>query len=152
MNCKTKRALTISRSFKRSASTRSCYTTFCVLKSSRILLPDLKQMRDIIKISNIDEGDGNYSLNFLPNSLIKVSLAISAIVIAIQMIAKHCKKLKYRRKIVLVTSGRGELDADGIAEITKKIKQDDIELVVVYALLAVQSTRLLTERQRSGFR
>ena len=81
---------------------------------SQILLPDLKQMRHTIKVSKTDQGD-----------------AISAIIIAIQMIAKYCKKLKYRRKIVLVTNGRGELDADGVSEITKKIKQDDIELVVI---------------------
>ena len=59
--------------------------------------------------------------------------AISAIVIAIQMIAKHCKKLKWKRRIVLVTDGRGSMDADpdGIAEISKKIKEDEMELVVV---------------------
>ncbi len=71
----------------------------------------------------------------IPKLSVKNFSAISAIVIAIQMIAKYCKKLKYHRKIVLVTNGRGQLDADGIAEITKKIKQDDMELVVVYALL-----------------
>lgn len=60
--------------------------------------------------------------------------AISAIVIAIQMITKYTKKLKYKRKIVLVTDGRGLLDADpdGIAEISKKIKADEMELVVLY--------------------
>lgn len=59
--------------------------------------------------------------------------AISAIVIAIQMITKHCKKLKYKRKIVLVTDGTGPLDADGysIAEIAKKITQDNMELAVM---------------------
>lgn len=57
--------------------------------------------------------------------------AISAIVIAIQMITKYTKKLKYRRKIVLVTDGRGSLDADGSSEITKKIKQDAMELVIL---------------------
>ena len=66
---------------------------------------------------------------------VETFLAISAIVIAIQMITKYCKKLKYQRKIVLVTNGRGELDADGIEQITEKIKQDGIGLVVVYALL-----------------
>ena len=59
--------------------------------------------------------------------------AISAIVIAIQMITKHCKKLKYKRKIVLVTDGRGSMDADDISEITEKIKSDEMELVVMYA-------------------
>lgn len=58
--------------------------------------------------------------------------AISAIVIAIQMITKHCKKLKYKRKIVLVTDGRGSMDADDISQITEKIKSDEMELVVMY--------------------
>lgn len=57
--------------------------------------------------------------------------AISAIVIAIQMITRYTKKLKYRRKIVLVTDGHGSLDADGVSEITKKIKQDTMELVIL---------------------
>ena len=60
--------------------------------------------------------------------------AISAIVIAIQMITKHCKKLKYKRKIVLVTDGRGSMDADDISQITEKIKSDEAELVVMYVL------------------
>lgn len=57
--------------------------------------------------------------------------AISAIVIAIQMIAKYCKKLKYRGKIIVVTDGRGKFDADDAAQITQKIKEDDIELVIM---------------------
>lgn len=50
------------------------------------------------------------------------------------MITKYCKKLKYKRKIVLVTDGQGTIDADpdGIQEISKKIKADEIELVVMY--------------------
>lgn len=47
------------------------------------------------------------------------------------MITKYTKKLKYRRKIVLVTDGRGSLDADGVSEITKKMKQDAMELVIL---------------------
>ncbi len=62
-----------------------------------------------------------------------IRVAISAIVIAIQMITKHCKKLKYKRKIVLVTDGRGSMDADDISQITEKIKSDEMELVVMYA-------------------
>ena len=48
------------------------------------------------------------------------------------MIVKYCKKLKYRRKIVLVTNGQGSIDADDVTDITSKIKQDDIELVVLF--------------------
>ena len=81
-----------------------------------LLLPGLKQLRQRIHVSNTDEGD-----------------AISAIVIAIQMINKYTKKLKYKRKIVLVTDGKGSLDADpeGVAEISKKIKADEMELVIL---------------------
>lgn len=66
-----------------------------------------------------------------PKDYILMRPAISAIVIAIQMITKHCKKLKYKRKIVLVTDGRGSMDADDISQITEKIKSDEMELVVM---------------------
>ncbi|MCJ1398141.1 ATP-dependent DNA helicase II subunit 2 [Xylographa trunciseda] len=78
------------------------------------LLPDLQRLRHLIKVSKTNDGD-----------------AISAVVLAIEAIAKYCKKLKYRRKIVLVTNGRGSLDADDVSEITSKIKEDNIELVVL---------------------
>ncbi|KAL8706930.1 MAG: hypothetical protein Q9201_000090 [Fulgogasparrea decipioides] len=83
---------------------------------SNILLPELKELRRRITLSNTTNGD-----------------AISAVVIAIQMITKYCKKLKYKRKIILVTDARGPLDADpdSVTEITKKITQDDMELVVL---------------------
>lgn len=47
------------------------------------------------------------------------------------MIVKHCKKLKWQRKIVLITDGHGSLDEDGIFEIIRKIKEDDIELTIL---------------------
>ncbi|KAL8772949.1 MAG: hypothetical protein Q9209_001969 [Squamulea sp. 1 TL-2023] len=83
---------------------------------SNILLPDLKQLSSKIMLSSTDDGD-----------------AISAIVIAIQMVTVYCKKLKYKRKVVLVTDGRGTLDADpdSVKEIINKIKQDNMELVIV---------------------
>ena len=78
------------------------------------LLPDLQRLYSLIKASKTDDGD-----------------AISAIVLAIQMITKYCKKLKYRRQIVLVTNGYSALDATDLSEITQKIKDDSIELVVI---------------------
>lgn len=61
-------------------------------------------------------------------------IAISALVIAIQMISRQCRQLKYRRKIVLITDGQGPMDDDDIEEIVKKIKGDAIELVVLYEI------------------
>lgn len=48
------------------------------------------------------------------------------------MIITYCKKLKYKRKIVLVTNGRGRMSSENLDEITKKIKEDNIELVVLF--------------------
>lgn len=50
---------------------------------------------------------------------------------ATHLIAKTCKKLKYNRKIVLVTNGLGSFDPDDVSEISKKILEDEIELVVL---------------------
>ncbi|KAL8971589.1 MAG: hypothetical protein Q9197_003192 [Variospora fuerteventurae] len=77
---------------------------------------ELKQLRRKVEVSKTFNGD-----------------AISAIIIAIQMIIKHCKKLKWKRKIVLVTDGRGALedDPDSVSEITKKITEDAMELVII---------------------
>ena len=57
--------------------------------------------------------------------------AISALVIAIQMIATTCKKLQYDRKIVLVTDARAPMQADDLSEIISKMKGDNIKLVVL---------------------
>lgn len=80
----------------------------------QMLLPDLKELRQNIKLSETNNGDD-----------------ISAIIIAIQMITKYCKKLKYIRRIVLVTNARGSIDGDGLPDITQKIKDEGIELLVV---------------------
>lgn len=79
-----------------------------------IKVPDLKRLQIIMKPSNTDVGD-----------------AISAIIIAIDMIEKFTKKLKYARKIVLVTNGTGLMDFDDLDETSAKLNEDCIELVVM---------------------
>lgn len=48
------------------------------------------------------------------------------------MIADHCKKLKYKRRIILITNALGSIDADGLEDISKKIKSENIELIILY--------------------
>lgn len=91
------------------------YSNISVLQEiGQLLLPGLQHLRHLIKPSETDSGD-----------------AISAIVVALQMIAASTKKLKYKRQIILVTSGRGSFDADGVSDITAKIKSDQVDLIVV---------------------
>jgi ATP-dependent DNA helicase 2 subunit 2 len=82
-------------------------------------MPQLRQLQDTIKVNKTEIGD-----------------AVSAIIIAIEMIMTFTKNskgepLKYSRKIVLMTNGRGLMDADDIDEVSKKLNDDGIELVVV---------------------
>ncbi|KXL41555.1 hypothetical protein M433DRAFT_72779 [Acidomyces richmondensis BFW] len=81
---------------------------------SQILMPQIRKLRNDLVVSSTDVGD-----------------ALSALVIAIQMIVVHCKKLQYERKIVLVTDGRGIMKIDGLSDIVAKIKEDNIKLVVI---------------------
>ena len=59
--------------------------------------------------------------------------AVSALVLAISMIIKQCKQLKYRRRIVLVTDAKGYIDSDpdSLNDIIRKINGDHMELAVL---------------------
>ncbi|KAI9806269.1 MAG: hypothetical protein M1825_006384 [Sarcosagium campestre] len=81
---------------------------------SQILLPQLHELKSKIKPSKTESGD-----------------AISALVIAISMIDKYCRTLKYRRKITMITNGRGTMQDDEIDSIVSKMKHDSIELTVL---------------------
>ncbi|CAL5872682.1 uncharacterized protein PFLUO_LOCUS6948 [Penicillium psychrofluorescens] len=87
-----------------------------LLGLGQALMPDVRKLRESIKPSHTNKGD-----------------AVSSIVIAMQMIITFCKKLKYKRKIVLVTNGSGVMSGDGLDQITEKIKEDNMELVIIGA-------------------
>lgn len=48
------------------------------------------------------------------------------------MISTYCKKLKYKREIVLVTNGTGLINSEDLEPIKDKIKEDNIKLTVLY--------------------
>ncbi|TKA24415.1 hypothetical protein B0A50_06735 [Salinomyces thailandicus] len=80
----------------------------------QVLMPQLRKLRNDLVVSATEAGD-----------------AISALVIAIQMISNTCKKLAYQRKIVLVTDARGAMQTEDLGNIAKKVREDGIELVVL---------------------
>ncbi|KAJ5208844.1 hypothetical protein N7449_003223 [Penicillium cf. viridicatum] len=82
----------------------------------QVLMPDIRKLRETIKPSKTSRGD-----------------AISSIVIAMQMIIEYTKKNKYKRKIVLVTNGTGAMSDDNIEGIIEKMKEVNIELVIIGA-------------------
>lgn len=77
-------------------------------------MTSLKTLQSKVKPSEIEDGD-----------------AISAIVVAVDMIDTYTKKNKWKRQICLVTDGRGEIDPDDIDDISKKMRESGIELTVL---------------------
>lgn len=59
------------------------------------------------------------------------------------MISKYCKKLKYKKQIVLVTNGTGAIDPDDIPAIASQLKSEDIALVILYVDLARKNALLM---------
>ncbi|KAL2168185.1 hypothetical protein VTG60DRAFT_302 [Thermothelomyces hinnuleus] len=57
--------------------------------------------------------------------------AISAIVVALTMIEDFTKKLKYNRKIILVTNGESPIDDESSEEVANRLNELNVELVVV---------------------
>ena len=91
------------------------YENITVLQDlGQITMSGLRDLQRSVKPSNTWSGD-----------------AVSAIVVAVDMIDTFTKKLKWIRKIVLVTDGQGELDADDIRDIAKKMNDSGIQLTVL---------------------
>lgn len=77
-------------------------------------MPELRRLSEQLRASNTDNRD-----------------ALSAIIIAVDMITQHCKKLKYVKKIVLVTNGTGQIDGDDVDAVAQQINNNDIQLVIL---------------------
>jgi ATP-dependent DNA helicase 2 subunit 2 len=61
---------------------------------------------------------------------------LSALAVAIQMIdnatkGKNGNPLKYDRRIIIVTDGRGAMDSDDVEQITSKVQQTDAPIEIV---------------------
>lgn len=90
------------------------YQNISVLQPiSQILMPQIRQLQTKLRPSGTDYGD-----------------AVSAVVLAVDMIDKHCKKNQWVKKIILVTDGKGAIDPD-LGDIPNKLKLDNIELNVL---------------------
>lgn len=91
------------------------YNNISVLKKlGPVSLANLKELSSLIKPSNTEFGD-----------------AMSAIIVAAEMIGDLTKKLKYTRRIYLITDGQGPIDGDDVEQISSRLNELDIELIVL---------------------
>lgn len=68
-----------------------------------------------------------------------------------QMIIEYTKKNKYKRKIVLVTNGTGVMSDDNIEGIIEKMKEVNIELVIMYGFLPMSLWFMLIPSSGADF-
>ncbi|KAF3929000.1 hypothetical protein ABW19_dt0208141 [Dactylella cylindrospora] len=80
----------------------------------QFLMPQIRVLQSTLRPSRTEKGDG-----------------ISALVVAIDIIEKYCKRLKYIRNIVLLTNGNGSYDFDGFDDIVAQIKDQGINLTIL---------------------
>jgi ATP-dependent DNA helicase 2 subunit 2 len=91
------------------------YENITVLQSiGPMSMTSLRKLQGKIKPSETSNGD-----------------AISAIISAIEMINSFTRKLKYIQKIILVTDGLGPIDSDALEDVSQRINEKNIQLVVV---------------------
>jgi ATP-dependent DNA helicase 2 subunit 2 len=80
---------------------------------AQILMPEIRNLQDLLVPSHTDQGD-----------------AVSAIVLAVDMLEQHCKRLKWSKRIILVTDGMGAIDPE-LGDIPDKINSENIEVSVL---------------------
>jgi len=77
-------------------------------------MTSLRELKKKVKSSDTTNGD-----------------AVSAIVVATKMIEDFTKKLKYNRKIVLVTDAQAPIDEDSLSAVAERLNESNIELAVM---------------------
>ncbi|PWW73440.1 SPOC domain-like protein [Tuber magnatum] len=98
-------------------ATADGYENICVLAPIAQFLMD--HMRDLKRVLVPSRRKGRGGDGF------------SAVCIAVDMIMRYCRKLKYIRNVMLVTDGRGEWDDEGCEEIVGQIREEGINLTVL---------------------
>lgn len=81
---------------------------------AQILMPELRSLPKLLKPSKTDDRD-----------------VLSGIIIAVDMMMKHCRHLKYKKRIVVITNATGHIDADDIESTAEQFKSHGIELVIL---------------------
>ena len=82
---------------------------------AQALLPELQRLPEAFKPSSTDDRD-----------------IVSGIILAADMINRHCKNLKYKKKVVVVTNALGSnIDEDDADDVAQQFKDSSIELLVL---------------------
>lgn len=81
---------------------------------AQLLLPDLQRLPRFLKPSKTNNRD-----------------ILSGIIVGVDLITKHCKQLKYKKKLTVITNGIGALDDDDVEATADVLKKNDIELLLL---------------------
>jgi ATP-dependent DNA helicase 2 subunit 2 len=94
------------------------YENISILRHLKSMnLTELKELKEKIQPSQTSTGD-----------------PVSAIILAIEMIDIATKKNKFTRRIILVTDATSPVDGDALSDVTDKLNESGIELVVMWVV------------------
>ncbi|KAK9453450.1 SPOC like C-terminal domain-containing protein [Dipodascopsis uninucleata] len=103
----------------------------------QILVETFRTFPRLLRPSNTSSGD-----------------LISGIVIAIDMLEKYCRKLKYIKNIIVLSNCRSEADTDGVEHIIDKMASMNINLTIftigAYSDIAKQNHEILAHLIQSS--
>jgi len=89
------------------------------------LLPQIRSIKQLCVPSKTEAGDGL-------DSQCNANLALSALVIAVDMVLKYCRNLKYIKNIVVITDGQGHTYWTGVEDVANKINTENMNLSILY--------------------
>ncbi|KAJ9602107.1 ATP-dependent DNA helicase yku80 [Cladophialophora chaetospira] len=82
---------------------------------AQLLLPEVTNLPKVLKSSRTDDRD-----------------IVSAIILGVDMINRHCKHLKFKKKLFVVTNAvASHIDEDDIEQLAQQFKDNNIELTVL---------------------
>lgn len=95
-------------------------------------MPQIGALKTLLTVQKTNKGDG------IPRAKRSLRLAMSALVVGLDLIMKYCKHLKYIKNVVVITDGRGATDWSQVDDIAEQINREHINLSI---LLPLTTTR-----------
>jgi ATP-dependent DNA helicase 2 subunit 2 len=92
---------------------------------ARILMPQIGALKTLLTVQKTNKGDS------IPRSRRRLRLAMSALIVGLDLIMKYCRHLKYIKNIILITDGRGVTDWSQVDDIAEQINREHIKLSIL---------------------
>lgn len=88
-------------------------------------MPQIRSLLKLLIPQKTNKGDG------FPFTIMTHRIAMSALVVGLDVLMKYCKRLKYIKNLILITDGYGFVDWSETDEIARQIRAENINLSIL---------------------